>query len=245
MEHKLFKGSQKFSFYDRFSHELRTTLTGIVGFSEYIEHKTEEPMMKFAAEVIHQGGGDVLRVMSAYFEYFRIESGHFNLQLSTFSLVDVIQDVVCCARASAHQRDTKVIFNCDDESWSCRVFSDLVLFRQVLDLLLQDFISTSSKDELIQINLQRGASPDGFTLSFVKTLEHESARALQMYQSFWSGEDGFVYAKQEGPGTCAALAKRFITELLGHVNGAWASDKTFQLDLVFPVRAENMKCNDK
>jgi len=245
MEHQLFKSAQKLSFYDRFSHELRTTLTGIVGFSEYIAHTAEEPMMKFAAEVIQQGGHDVLRVMGAYVEYFRIESGHFNLQLSSFSLVDLIQEVVSSVRASAHQRSAKVIFSCDDESWSCRIFSDLVFFRQVLDLLLQDFISTSNKDELIQINLQRGTSRDSFTLSFVKTSEHEAARTMQLYQSFWSSEDGFMYAKQEGPGVCGALAKRFVTELLGHVNGAWASDKTFQLDLVFPVRAEKMKCNEQ
>jgi K+-sensing histidine kinase KdpD len=245
MEHQLFKSAQKLSFYDRFSHELRTTLTGIVGFSEYIAHTAEEPMMKFAAEVIQQGGHDVLRVMGAYVEYFRIESGHFNLQLSSFSLVDLIQEVVSCARTSAHQRSAKVIFSCDDESWSCRIFSDLGFFRQVLDLLLQDFISTSNKDELIQINLQRGTSRDSFTLSFVKTSEHEAARAMQLYQSFWSSEDGFMYAKQEGPGMCGALAKRFVTELLGHVNGALASDKTFQLDLVFPVRAEKMKCNEQ
>lgn len=241
MNHQLFKSTQKICFYDRFSHEMRTTLTGIIGFSEYIKHTAEEPMMRFAAEVIHQGGQDVLRVMGAYLEYFRIEAGDFNLQLSTFSLVDVIQEVVSSARVSADQRSAKVIFNCDDDSWGCRILSDLTLFRQFLDLLLQDFVSTSNKDELIQINLKRNTSIDNFILSFIKISEVEAARSMQMYQSFWSDDEGFTYAKQEGPGMCGALAKRFISELLGCVANVQATDKTFYLDLVFPVRAETMK----
>ena len=244
MEHQLFRKDQKLSFYDRFSHEIRTTLTGIVGFSEYIEHTAEDPMVKFASNVIHQGGRDVLRVIGAYLEYFNIESGHFNLQLSTFSMVDVIQEVVSSTRAGALQRNAKVIFDCDDYSWNCRVLSDLAFFRQVLDLLLQDFIGTSNKDALIQINLQRSAYLDNFTLSIIKTSELETARIMQMYQRFWSEKD-FMYAKQDGPGICGALAKRFVSELRGRVSGTRATDKTFHLDLLFPIRVEKINCYEK
>ena len=110
-----------------------------------------------------------------------------------------------------------MVFGCDDEFWGNRICSDLLFFRQVLDLLIQDFISTSNKNELIQINLLRGISQDSFTLSFVKTSDHEAVRAMQLFKDFWSDKKDFAFAKQEGPGACGAIAKRFVRELFGRV----------------------------
>ena len=52
----------------RFSHEIRTQLTGIVGYAEFLEGKTHEPMLNFTAKIIRESGLNLSRITGSYFE---------------------------------------------------------------------------------------------------------------------------------------------------------------------------------
>lgn len=239
MNHKFVNDTVALSFYDRFSHELRTMLTGIVGFAEYIEHTADEPMMKFAAEVINRGGKDVLRITSAYFDLFRLQTGEINLQLSSFNLIDAINDVIQSAREYANLRSVKIVLNADSEAWNVQMIADLSFFKNMLDLIVMDFVHTSSKEDLIQINVTCEGIGDAVKLRFVKTSEIENAKLTRLYQDFWLDEkEMFLHPKQEGPGVCAALAKGFIHGSLGRVLSANVDGNSFFLDVLFPLSIE-------
>lgn len=241
MEDKLFTSMQACGFYERFSHELRTSLTGIIGFSEYVEHSVDEPMMQFAAQVINQGGRDVLRMTSAYFDWLRYELEGAPLQLSTFNVIDVVSDTMQRAREFANLRSVRLITNCDSGAWGLRVVSDLSCFKRLVDLILQDFISTSSRGDLIQIEVREDAANNKFDLLLVKTCQVESLRLMELYKSFWSEQNGFLHEKQEGPGVSAALAKRFLSGIHGRINFTDLSEKSFSLGIEFPVKLEIQK----
>lgn len=222
------------SFYARFSHEMRTTLTGVVGFSEYIEHSVNGPMMKFASKAINQSGKDVLRLTSAYFDLFRLQSGEINFQFSKFNVAEVVNEVMLQARESAALRSVRVILSCDDAVWAVRAESDLGFFKRLIDLLLQDFIWTSKKEDLIQIELRQDGLEEYFQLRFYRSLREPDVGWIALNQNFWSDCE-FLHEKQEGPGVGAVLAKNLIYGLQGRIACIVVDDKTFALDTFFPV----------
>jgi signal transduction histidine kinase len=59
----------------RWSHEMRTSLTGIVGYSEYLESISTEPMVNFTAKIIKESSLGLARASNAFFDLHSIESG--------------------------------------------------------------------------------------------------------------------------------------------------------------------------
>ncbi len=79
----------------RFSHEMRTSLTGIVGYSEFVESTSTEPMVNFTAKIIRESGQNLARTSNAFFDLQSIESG----QLSSTALG--FQSMILCATRCA------------------------------------------------------------------------------------------------------------------------------------------------
>ena len=239
MKNELLKSAAKSKFYERFSHEMRTSLTGVIGFSEYIEHSTDVPMVQFAAKVVNQSGKDILRMTTAYFDFLRLQAGELRFQSSAFNVAEVMNEVMLQARESADLRSVKLILNCDSDAWGMRAVSDLNFFQRAVGLVLQDFISTSSADDLILIEVCQDGFQDYFQLRFLKTSKEKDSRWLSLYDKFWN-EAYFSHEKQEGPGVCAVFAKDLISGLLGHMTGEALDEQTFVLVITFPVRVEKI-----
>ncbi len=235
MENKLLKGKDDVSFYERFSHELRTALTGVLGFSEYVENSINDPMMKFAAQAIHNSGKEVLSMTSAYFDFLRFKSGEVKIQLSTFSAVEVITEVMHQVREIANVSGIKLVLNCDGDAWAIRIVSDFALFRRMIDLVLKDFVSFANKGDLIQIEVLRGDILDHFQIRFLIITNVVDARRISLCHDFWKGGN-YSFEKQEGPGVRALFAKEFIKMLSGHCVNLFSHDKHFSIDINFPIK---------
>ena len=219
MQNKLSMDEEDAVFYERFSHELRTLLTSMIGFSEYIEHSVTDPMVKFAAQVIYQGGHDVQRITSAYLDCLRLASPSGQLQLSQFSVVDVVQDTVLQAREFAQLREVKLVVNADDAAWSARMVSDRSVFCQIVALTLYDTLAKCVKDDWIQIDVCCEARKGQCKLSL--------SRQASTSVSFQPARGANVYAD---------LAQRLATHLCGQSEAEVDMSHTAGMVLVFPLQ---------
>lgn len=89
-------GKTKSQFLSNMNHELRTPMNAILGFSELIKHKAfGEAVDKYAeyAEIIHQSGLNLLRLIDDMLDLAKIEGGRLSLRESEFSLSDVFADI--------------------------------------------------------------------------------------------------------------------------------------------------------
>ena len=229
------KNLTKLSFYNRFSHEIRTALTGVIGFSEYLNYKTQEPMVGVASEIVHQGSKNIMSMLSAYFELLRIKECNNDLDLSVFNVYEVVDSIVDDVRKHAKISAVKIILQCDDESWGIRILSDLRKFRYLIELLLRDFISVSRENELIQVEIESNEMVNKIKLSFTLC-----ERIAPLYKKFWSDAD-FIYEKQEGPGIGSGFAKEFIRYVAGNVTPIVNDENQLCIEILFPI---NIKwCN--
>ena len=236
MHNKFAMDAEDASFYERFSHELRTVLTSVVGFSEYIEYTVDDPMMKFAAQVVHGAGHDVQRITAAYFDLIRLDLGEGRLQPSIFSVVELVQEVVLALRELAKARSVKLVLNADEGAWSVRMVSDASVFQRALELLLHDWLVASAKNDVIQVDVCSESLDDTFKLKVVRQTDVLlNERWVALSRAFWL-DRAFSYDKQEGPGVSATLAKRFIKKLSGYAQLCDVPDNAFGLELVFPLQ---------
>lgn len=65
---------------ERLSHELRTSLTGIVGYSEFVESNATEPMVNFTAKIIRESSHGLARASNAFFDLYRLNLGQVKIE---------------------------------------------------------------------------------------------------------------------------------------------------------------------
>jgi signal transduction histidine kinase len=223
----------KLGFHDRFSHEIRTTLTGVIGFSEYLNYKAEEPMIRIASEIVHQGSKNIMSMFSAYFELLRIKQDNVKLDSSVFNVYEIVNSVIDDVRKHAKISSVKIILQCDDESWKARMHSDLRIFRHLIELLIREYISVSRENELIQVRIDSDEVGNRLKLSFTLC-----ARIAPLHKKFWS-DTNFSYEKQEGPGIGSAFAKEFIHLMAGRATPLANDENQFCLEILFPTNIKS------
>lgn len=81
------------------SHEIRTPLNGVIGMSELLERRIEDPEKRRMLGVIREAGGLVLTIINDVLDHARIEAGRLQVESIPFRPADVARNVV-----AAHQR---------------------------------------------------------------------------------------------------------------------------------------------
>lgn len=95
-ERAIAAGRAKSEFLSNMSHELRTPMNAILGFSEIIKDKAlGNAVDKYAeyAEIIHDSGRNLLRLIDDVLDLAKIEGGKPSLRESEFGIADLIEEI--------------------------------------------------------------------------------------------------------------------------------------------------------
>ena len=91
------------------SHELRTPLNGILGMAQLLtEPKLDATHRQAHAEVILRSGKTLLARLNDILEYVRLESGSVELEKSSFTAAQLIQDALSGCTQAAHNKGLKL-----------------------------------------------------------------------------------------------------------------------------------------
>lgn len=190
---------------ERLSYEWRTSLTGVVGYAEFLEAGSTEPMMNFTAKVIRESGLVLTRVTAAYIDLHHLQQGQLPLNCLKLDLSSVVEEVVDKARPNAQEHDVRLVLHCAAQAQEMWIYSDLVRIRQVVDAILFNLIQQVSKWSFIYISLV--SNERGPELIF----EYSSPKlsGVDLHEQFWSRED-YCFQLQSGPGVELAFIKELI-----------------------------------
>ena len=93
------------------SHELRTPLNSIIGFSEVLFDQAfghlNEKQKKYVNDVL-SSGRHLLSLINDILDISKIETGKIELELSTFSLKDLLEESLTLIREKAMRQDIKL-----------------------------------------------------------------------------------------------------------------------------------------
>ncbi len=220
---------------ERLSHELRTSLTGIVGYSEFVESTSTEPMINFTAKIIRESSQGLARTSNSFFDLHRLTEGQLMLKQSSFSISNLLRDVVRDHQKLALEREVNLYSTCADETFLLEMNSDEQRVRQVLDALVFAAVQQAGKEQSVHVDVSfdEGKNYVQFVLnSSAVVIDHSQ---INLFKEFWANT-AYTFRLQEGPGVELALARALIRLMNGYVTyDALGLDDRIQLVVNLPM----------
>lgn len=201
----------------RFSHESRTLLTGIVGYAEFLETRSNESMVSFTAKIIRESGQNLTRAANAYFDLESLRRGDVRLTCTRFVWSEFLHQIVKQYQLTATEQNVRLTFACLDEALKKKARTDLERMQQVMTALVQSVVDVVGQGGAVHMTLHRYERGRFWVISLAMTELSGKGPALELFKSFWNSES-YVFKLQEGPGVELACAKAML-EFLG--GDAW------------------------
>ncbi len=143
----------KSRFLAHMSHEFRTPLNAIMGFSEIISNKVlgegVSAVYVSYAEHIHKSGVHLLNIVNDILDVAKIESGSQSLQIEKISIIAVTEAAVAFVDRLANERSLRVVVNIPTNL--PRVMVDERYLRQVLINLITNAVKFSAPGQDVTI----------------------------------------------------------------------------------------------
>jgi signal transduction histidine kinase len=199
----------KSEFLASMSHELRTQLSSVIGFSELLLSDTtdrfdESRRRKFLAQ-INSSGRYLLDLTSDILDLAKIESGHVTLRLEAVRIVDIAHSVI---RAMDPLAAKKAIRIKADLRAAGEVEADAGKLRQMLLNLVSNAVKFTPEGGLVTIGAQRLADTVEISVSDtgIGIAESEFDHLFEEFRQI----DSDIAREQHGTGLGLALTKRFV-----------------------------------
>ena len=144
----------KSEFLANMSHELRTPLNSIIGFSELLEsgQSMADKERRFAGN-IRKSGRLLLDLINDILDLAKLEAGKMELNLSTFSIQHLVQELCDMVRALAE--DKNIQLQTEIPPGLSDVQQDQVKVRQILTNLLSNAIKFTPEGGRIRVAVSR------------------------------------------------------------------------------------------
>jgi len=135
------------------SHEVRTPLNGIIGFTELLTDSPLSPEQREYVEAVRVSADTMLRLTSDILDFARIESGKLKLEPHPEALRDLIEGTLDLMAAPAHAKGIELLHGIDpDVPETVRV--DAGRLRQVLVNLVNNAVKFTESGE-IEVRVRR------------------------------------------------------------------------------------------
>ncbi|MFO1088276.1 MAG: ATP-binding protein [Hyphomicrobiales bacterium] len=203
----------KSEFLANMSHELRTPLNAIIGFSEVMEQQIFGPMaspkyLDYARD-IHRSGQYLLDVINDILDMSKIEAGRLMLEVSTFDLPGVVEDVFRIVSDRALQGGVRLERQIPDRF---PVYADKRALKQILINIIANGVKFTPEGGSVTVRALDTA--EGVVISIIDTgIGIASTELPKLGRPFEQVENQFTKTKS-GSGLGLAISKS-LTEMHG------------------------------
>jgi signal transduction histidine kinase len=233
----------KSEFLAKMSHEFRTPLNAIIGYSELLKEEIEDDVKSnHIADIdkIHISAKHLLYIINDVLDLSKIEAGKMDLHLETFDVHQLIDEVRSTMKNFVGRNGNQLITNyAMDETL---MMSDPIKLRQILINLLSN-AGKFTQNGLIEMNIDNFSQNGLDWLSFkVKDngigISPENQKNL--FRAF-SQADSSTSRKYGGTGLGLTITKRFVQMMGGQISVESVVGKgstfEFQLPITFSSAA--------
>jgi PAS domain S-box-containing protein len=234
-ERLLMASKAKSEFVATMSHEMRTPLTSIIGFSELLRDKKitgelNEQQEHFINKVL-TNSNHLLELINNILDLSKIEAGKIELVIEKFSVPSIIDETVTLIKETATKRN--IVIKKELEPFD--IEADKLRFKQILLNLLNNAVKFCKPDGgVVTISAKR--SGDKAQISISDTgIGIKKDDIERMFWAFEQLESG-ISRKYGGTGLGLAISKRLV-ELHGgtvEVKSKYGEGSTFTFSL--PMR---------
>ena len=224
----------KSQFLATMSHELRTPLNGIMGVAELLSLTELTPTQQEYTATIRDSGETLLAVINDILDYSKLEAGRFDSELSTFSVRDLVADVLDLFSGRAHIRGLELVGHVEP-GVPLLVNGNHRAIRQILQNLVNNAVKFTDRGEVrVHVSVDLRAL-DEVRLKFAVTdtgpgIPEEEQRLLFVPFSRLDLSETRVHG---GTGLGLAICRQLVDHMGGeiYVNSRPRVGSTFAFDL--------------
>jgi PAS domain S-box-containing protein len=169
------------------SHELRSPLNAILGWSKILLTKTvDDATRKNALETIEKSARSQAKLIDDLVDSARVSSGKLRLELRPINLYEIIKTVYYAQRPTAEARKINLEFSANKED--IQVFGDSIRLQQIFTNLLSNALKFTSEGGNIKINVK--TNDDAVEISIKDDGQGISEEFLpNIFQQFQQGDN--------------------------------------------------------
>ncbi|MDH5415502.1 MAG: HAMP domain-containing histidine kinase [Flavobacteriaceae bacterium] len=198
----------KSEFLSSMSHEFRTPLNAILGFSQLIEMNTKDDKARDNSQEIINAGSHLLNLIEEILDLSKIESGVIELSNEIVCLEKILKDTLALINPLAEKNFIQIN---NKVSTSLNINVDKMRFKQILLNILSNAIKYNSENGKVIIDYSTDNNMLGLSITDTgKGLTPE--QQISAFKPF--DRAGFENSNVEGIGLGLKISKDFI-ELMG------------------------------
>ena len=200
----------KAAFLATMSHEIRTTLNGVLGMAGLLADTPLSPEQREYVETIQVSGDALLAAINDILDYSKIESGHMALEQAPVDVVRAIEESLEIPGARARAKGLELLCEIGEEvpQW---IVGDLARLRQVLVNLVGNAVKFTERGEVVVSTVAR---PGAIELRVRDTgIGIPAGRIGALFEAFTQA-DASTTRRYGGTGLGLAISRRLV-ELMG------------------------------
>lgn len=237
----------KTTFLNNMSHDIRTPMNAIMGFTDIALKNEPTPEIKSCLEKVKQSSDYLLSLINDVLDISRIESGNINYDPATVDITAVTDSVLDIANGFMLNRDLRLVVKRDDPE-THYVMADEVRLREVLINIISNAVKFTHDGGSITFETTRKPGADA---QHIVCCYRITDTGIGMSEEFskhifdeFSQENSGARTQYQGTGLGMAITKRYV-ELMGGtiaVDSVKGKGTTFTVELPFelsePIKKE-------
>ncbi len=216
------------------SHEMRTPLTGILGFASILESDLPEGDNREMAMRIHSSGRRLLETIELILDLAKLESEKIELQADK---VNIIHEVSRAMEVHAPSAQNKGLgYRLDTNLEKCNVFIDRQLFNRILyNLLSNAFKYTQEGEIVVHIAKWRVEEDLWIQIDVQDTGVGISSDFLPRVFNEFEQESSGYSRKFEGSGLGLTITRKLVESMGGKISVSSEKEKGAVFTIKLPV----------
>jgi len=144
----------KSEFLANMSHEIRTPMNGVIGFTELLGKTALSDEQADYVNTIRSSASNLLTIINDILDFSKIESGKLNIEKISFSLDDVMDEIITMFAPMAYQKNIELIYH-SSAKLPENILGDPSRIRQILINLISNAVKfTQSGHVIIRVLLE-------------------------------------------------------------------------------------------
>ncbi|MBK7866445.1 MAG: response regulator [Ignavibacteriales bacterium] len=211
------------------SHEMRTPLISILGYSELIQEEEVEPDIKIMANNINLGGTRLLTTLDNLLQFSKIETENFKPNLFEVNIMHTLKDAINKYSKSIEQKGLNL--QTDFESDNMYGFLDEVLLIEIFTNLIENAIKFTGKGNIM---ISTKTNNESLIISIADTGAGIPVEKQKMiFEEFRQVSEGLSRG-YEGTGLGLTIAKKFVELMNGEISVESEINKGSTFTIKFP-----------